>query len=266
MAKKDFIPGAEKSDADRSIESLSRFADFVAKNPLVNGVLVDVEPTQDGPLEVPHGLGRRASGAMVVGSDIGVYSVSVSDSDDRSATVAIAPQWELLERVDVKKVENLIDFGVGLNADDDGEYLVHGYWIPNQTATASLRYRFNGTITSSFAGDGYAYRQDAANGTAAGLSLARSSGSEAQYIMIWNTLVAATGQYKFSHGHTTTTSGTTAAGTQDTTLAGKMHDTTTRVKSLGIQSAQANDIAAGSWFTLYRRPRVTGRKLKLWIF
>ena len=154
-----------------------------------------------------------------------------------------------------------------LRGDPDTEYHIHGYWIPGQTATASLRYRINGVISSSLAGDGYSYNgQTAGTGTAGGLALARSNGSEAQYIMLWSTLYASTGQYRLAYGYSSHTSGTTAAGTENITYASKLHDTTTKFTSLGVQSAQTNDLGAGSWFDLYRRPQFDKTPLKIWVY
>jgi hypothetical protein len=269
VAKKGITPQVEGETTDRAIMALDRFSTFVAKNPMVNGVLVDVEPTEDGHLQVKHGLGKKASGAMVVGSDIGVFSASVVESGKSAATVAVSSNWEIVDRKDIYKVTDSFDFDFDLNGDDDGEYRIEGYWVVETAGAATLRLRVNGLETGSFATDGYAYMRNGTTGsTSGGVALARSLSlpEDDQFIRIEFTMSAPIGENRMSYSVTSQTYGTLTSETYNSTLASKLHDLTTRIVSIGVESSATSDLGVGSHFTLYRRPRLTGRKLKIWIF
>jgi hypothetical protein len=265
MAKKEFTPEVKAQDADRAVESLSRFNDQLARNPLINGVLVDVEPTEDGPIRVSHGLGKVASGAIVVGADRGVFTASLSSSDRDTAELAISSGWELLERYDAVDDIDEFDFEYEANGDEDTEYMVDGLWLAG-TIVPAISYKINGVDSSTLTGDGYAESYNGAGGTGQSLLIAKSSVVEESFIRFRSSLFAETSGPKFSYSTSQCSVSTTAADTDVQIVAGKWHDTTTRITEIGVLVSSAGKILTGSYFTLFRRPRPTGRKLKIWIF
>ena len=253
--------------ARRDIEAKDTLLDGLERNPLVNGEMVSVEASEDGSLNVPHGLGRKPVGCMIVAADIGSFVGAVQGGSRDSATISMSRHWEILERYTVDSDATSFDFSAELNGDDDYEYQVHGYWSSGQGLSAVLRYRVNGASSTSLTGDGNAYmRAVGSDGTSTGLALARSQATEDQTHMIWSTIYAPAGEYRFTYTESSMTTGTTSSATENQTISGKLHESTTKITSLGIESTQTDDIAAGSHFTLSRRPRLAGRKLNLWIF
>lgn len=266
MGKTGAIPEVSDQNSDRGITELSRRSESLARNPLVNGVLVDLTAPDDGEASVAHGLGRIASGAIIVGSDRGVFTACVSSSGSSNAVLSIARQWEVIERVDVSILSTSFDFKTALNGDTDYEYMVDGYWICPALAS-DLIYRVNGAASTALTGDGYAQTGSLAAGTGVGLTIAVAFASEVStYTGIHSVLRSAVGQVRFGYSNTTISGSAVSSATFDRSIACKWHDTATHVKSLGIQSTTASSIAVGSHFTLHRRPRLKGRKLKIWIF
>ena len=259
-------PRVEDSVTDRGLKALDSAVSRLVASPMSNGVVVTVKPTADGTLRVPHRLGRKANGAILLGSDRGIFGLCLRSSDSKAATFAVSRQWEMLERTDVNSTSQTHDFDAKVNGTLDSEYMVEGLWMSPAGSASTLRMRINAATAST--NNGYAYYggTTVTAGTASNIAYARKLSTSAEEIHFRTTFLAEKGAHRFALSTCSHTDGTAAANTEGTSLASKWEDTATEIVSLGVRSQLANYVLAGSHFTLYRRPRLNGRTLTLWIF
>jgi hypothetical protein len=232
-------------------------------NPFIRGDVYEGIADSNGIITIK--TEQRPRGVMVLESPF-LCAASIAYTKNGITTIRLTRQWEFLERKEINATTNLFDFKAELRGDIDTEYQVNGYWIPSLTGTASLRMRVNKANSGDLTGDGYGFQNIAAASTSGGITLARSNGAEAQYIMFWSNLYAASGQYRFGYSLSSHTTGTATTATETQYITSKLHDDSVQFTSLGIQSTQTDDIEPGSWFDLYRRPQFNKTPLKLWVY
>lgn len=260
------LPREGDSAGNRARQALDAAVSALAASPMSNGVLSEVSPGADGPVTVPHGIGRKANGVLIMSADRGAYIASLLSSDARSAQVSITPQWELVERKDFFESGSSFDFAARLNGDLDYEYRIDSFWKSGAT-TNVLRLRVNGGSSGSLTNCHSRYHLDSASSsTTTGFAMSRMQSAVISEHRIESFLFAGTGDNRLFRSIASQTDGTSAADTDYFTAGGKWEDTATVITSLGADLGTSLHIAAGSHFTLYRRPRLKGRKLKLWIF
>ncbi len=264
MASKAVIPRVKDEATDRAVQSLSQ---LISKSLLADGVLVeDFKLRSNSPPKVPHGLGRKAKGALIVGADKGVFYASVAGGTSKVANLAISPQWELLEHRKINNASQNFDFAHVL-ASDDYEISINGIWKAS-AAGNGLRYRINGAISSSLSNCHSAYHsaRTGTGATASGILCGVQQSAVTGEHMITSSMTVATGENRLTQAVDNMTDGTAAANTTQWTMGGKWEDTTTPIVGVGVDATGASHLVAGSNFSLYRRPRLDGRTLNIWIF
>jgi hypothetical protein len=264
------VPKVPGEVEDRAIKALSDGLDGIIRNPIANGVLVEgIRGGAQSVLEVPHGLGRKAVGCLVLGAEKGMYLASVRSSDARVAKVAMSPQWEWMERYSVDtdlsadfNFESLVD------GETDGEYMVEGYWLAASGASNILRWRINDK-GSSLDSEGSTYRHTgvttSTDTTGLVIDYKVNTGSASEHFIRSVLAPTATGSQRFSRSSCSQTWGATSSSQEGVEAYGKWEDSVERIGKLGL-SFTGNNCLAGSYFDLYRRPRLEGRTLNLWIF
>lgn len=260
------VPKVPGEIEDRAIKALKDGLDGVIRSPISNGVLVEgIKGGAQGVLEVPHGLGRKALGCLVLGADRGMYLASVRSSDARVAKVAMAPQWEWITRYEDDAGVSAFNFDFTANGDEDYEYVVEGYWKnpANQLTTAYWR------VNDSSSGLTNAYSifslDSAAATSAAGLIVARNIGNTfaADETQFKANLIAASGVNRMGVSQFTTTRATGSSQQMGSSHC-KWEQDSVSILKLGLAFTAACE--PGSYFDLYRRPRLKGRTLTLWMF
>jgi len=244
--------------------------DYLGNNPFIRGEQYEVTVDTDGVASIQTDFTPR--GALVLESDV-FCEVSVAYTRNGIAKLRFTRLWEFLERHHRLSDVAYFDFEVALDAYDDYELRILGYW-EGGPATEPLIWRINEADTDSLSSC-HSKVGEVRGMTSAGydgLVAAMGEGTGAN-VRLRSELGIVPGKTKLLLSENATSDTGFDADTNRYTVGGKFvaEGEYDRVRSVGLACYATGEgttpyILTDSHFDLYRKSQFNKTKIKIWVY
>jgi len=249
-------------------EDVLEFIKDNIKSPFGGGREVEFRCSDSGRVTIPYGPIRGVK--FLEG--IAPFVPSVLSTKAGNTVLSITRSWQFMERYYFDSDGSTFNFE-NARGEVDHNYKIEGIWKAGTGTISYLFLHINGATGGSLSNTGSAWVTSTGAGSSLnGPVIARVTETEnSSTHRIECTFNAKTDYERLAISHDAETHGTSSSATTANVYTAKYHDTTTDIISLGLFSGSSlaisgTNILAGSYFDLYRKPELTGEKMKVWIY